>query len=134
MKKFLFSFLLFFIISCISDLNPKTIEVLGKWGGQGVQLEINENSSNFEFDCASASINSRLKTTDNQIDIQFGTFTYEHGGPIKVDEKPDIHPAQFKGEIIQDSMTVIITILDQKRADQIFKLKKGENGRIFKCL
>ncbi len=134
MKKFLLSFLVFFIISCASDLNPKTTDVLGKWGGQGVQLEINENSSIFEFDCALASINSKLKTTDNQIDIQFGTFTYERGGPIKIDEKPDIHPAQFKGEIIQDSMTVIITILDQKRADQVFKLKKGENGRIFKCL
>lgn len=134
MKKLAFRFLVLLLFSCETKINPKNIDVLGIWGGQGVTLEINENSSNFEFDCATAMINSKLKTTDNQIDTQFGTFTYEHGGPIKIDEKPDIHPAQFRGEIKNDSMTIIITILDQKRPDQVFKLKKGEMGRVFKCL
>ncbi len=125
---------LFLLFSCEKEVNPKKNETLGLWGGVGVQLNITENNTNFEFDCATANLNSKLKAVDNKIVELFGTYTYEHGGPIKVDEKVDVHLAKFRGEIIGDSMKIYITILDQKRADILLNMKRNEKGIIFKCL
>ncbi len=113
---------------------PANIDTAGLWGGQGVQLNVTENSADFEFDCAFANIKSKLKTADNEVVEQFGTYTYEHGGPIKIDEKPDVHPARFAGTIEKDSMKLSITILDQKRPDISLKMKRNTKGLVYKCL
>jgi hypothetical protein len=134
MKKLIAIFFLSFIIACQQETAPKNSDTLGTWGGVGVKLNIAENNTDFEFDCATANLKSKLKATDNQILEQFGTYIYEHGGPILVDEKPDIHPARFSGKIINDSMFLSITILDQKRADIPLKLKQNSLGKVFKCL
>jgi hypothetical protein len=134
MKKL--AFLLFTLIfaGCKSNISPENVDSLGNWGGVGVQLEVTENNSFFDLDCASAELNSKLKTTGNQVVEQFGTYTYEQGGPIQIDEKPDVHPAKFRGEILSDSMKIYITILDQKRADIELKMKKNAFGIVHKCL
>jgi hypothetical protein len=123
------------LLSCNQNISPKKdAETLGQWGGKGVQLEVSENNSFFDFDCASASIASKLKTSGYEVVEQYGTYTYEHGGPILIDEKPDIHPAAFRGTIEGDSMKLAITILDQKRPDIPLKLKRNVVGLVYKCL
>ncbi len=121
-------------LSCHTAVSPQNEDTLGHWGGKGVQLDVTENLSFFDFDCASASVSSQLKATGNQIVEQYGTYTYEHGGPILIDEKPDIHPAAFRGTIVKDSMEINITILDQKRPDIPLKLKRNAVGLVYKCL
>ncbi|MES2795615.1 MAG: hypothetical protein V4683_06610 [Bacteroidota bacterium] len=134
MKKWTFVLVILVFIACQKSISPEPINTLGLWGGSGVQLEVTENNSFFDMDCASANINSKLKTTGNQVVEQFGTYTYEHGGPIAIDEKPDLHPAKFRGKIVNDSMFIFITILDQKRADISLNLKRNSSGLVFKCL
>ena len=134
MKKLLFLLLTIIFFGCKSNISPENVDPLGSWGGVGVQLEVTENNSFFDMDCSSAELNNKLKTTGNQVVEQFGTYTYEHGGPILIDKKPDVHPAKFRGEIVNDSMKIFITILDQKRADIQLKMKKNALGRVIKCL
>lgn len=132
MKKLVILCLLF--ASCIKEASPENEDTAGRWGGRGVQLSVTEKSTYFEFDCANAELKSKLKTVGIEVVEQFGTYTYERGGPVKVDEKPDVHPAAFRGKIVKDSMFISITILDQKRADIPLKMKKDTQGLVFKCL
>lgn len=134
MKKLAFLLFTLIFVGCKSNISPENADSLGIWGGVGVQLEVTENHSFFDMDCASAELNNKLKTTGNQVVEQFGTYTYEHGGPILIDEKPDVHPAKFRGEIVNDSMKIYITIMDQKRPDIPLKLKKNAFGKVVKCL
>jgi hypothetical protein len=133
MKKLTFYLFCLIFIGCKTNVASPDAETLGKWGGAGVQLEVTENNSFFDMDCASASVNSKLKTTGNEVVVQFGTYTYESRGPLVIDKEPELHPAKFRGEILNDSMKIYITILDQKRADILLKMKKNAEALVFKC-
>jgi hypothetical protein len=129
------SFLCFVVLlmACAQSPSPQNAETIGKWGGRGVELITSENSSDFEFDCALANINSKIKTAGNDIVEQFGTYTYGYGTPIDLNKNPDVHPAKFFGIVEKDSMKITITILDQKRQDIKVKMKRDTPGMLFKC-
>jgi len=103
----------------------------GVWGGEHVLLTIADASAHLEFDCAHGDIPTRLPAPPFSV---AGTFVREHGGPIRVGEVPDSHPALYVVSTSGDVMTLTIRLSDSGELVGTFTLTRGSSGRVFKCL
>jgi hypothetical protein len=108
--------------------------LLGGWGGDHVSLTVGETSSHLEFDCAHADIPGALTVTHAGLLAAAGTFVREHGGPIRVGEPLDQHPALFTGTVSGDVMSLTIRLTDVDESLGPFTLARGASGPVFKCL
>jgi hypothetical protein len=61
-------------------------------------------------------------------------FVREHGGPIRLGEVPDSHPANYAGVVRGDAMTLTVRLTDSADAIGTFSLTRGSPGRVVKCL
>jgi hypothetical protein len=107
---------------------------LGLWGGAHVNLVVTETGGKLEYDCAHGTIDQPLVTDSSGRFDLVGTHTREHGGPIRSDEKPDKHPALYTGTTDGQTMVLTVTLTDSNVPLGTFTLKRGQIGRIFKCL
>jgi len=106
----------------------------GIWGGDHISLSITDTSTHLELDCAHGDIPS-VPTLDSQGRFQIaGTYTREHGGPIRQGEVPDSHPAIYSGQVASTTMTLTIRVSDVNESIGVFTLVSGSPGRVFKCL
>ena len=97
-------------------------------------LSITDTSTHLELDCAHGDIPAVL-TVDRQGQFQVaGTFMREHGGPIRVDEVADRHPAMYSGVVVSTTMTLTIRLSDTNDVIGAFTLVSGSPGRVLKCL
>lgn len=106
----------------------------GVWGGLHIRMEVAARSASIEYDCANGAINGPLTVDRNGNFNLRGTHTREHGGPIRENAKPDSHPAVYAGSIKGDTMTVSVRLTDTDEDVGTFTLKRGNVGRVFKCL
>ncbi len=105
----------------------------GQWGGEHISLDVTPQGASVEYDCAHGSINQKI-APDNQGRFNVtGTHVREHGGPVRRDEIPDSHPAEFNGQIKNNTMTLTVTETDTKEVVGTFTLVYGQNPRIVKC-
>jgi hypothetical protein len=105
----------------------------GSWGGQHIQFEVSDGSVNIEYDCAHGSIEGPL-TVDRQGHFRWrGTYTKEHGGPIRLDEKVNDQPAIYSGSIKGETMTLTVRLEKSSLEPQTFTLTRGNVGRVYKC-
>ena len=105
----------------------------GTWGGEHVTMSI-ADWTHLEFDCAHGDVAARLSIDfDGHFDVT-GTFTREHGGPVRVEEPPDIHPASYSGGVSDDRMTLTVRLTDTGETIGAFTLILGTPGRVVKCL
>jgi hypothetical protein len=98
-----------------------------------VTLLVGDSTAHFEFDCAHGDIPGLLTATHGEIAAS-GTFVREHGGPIRVDEVQDAHPALYSGSISGARMELSIRLTDSGDVIGTFVLMRGASGRIVKCL
>jgi hypothetical protein len=98
-----------------------------------VTLTVTDMSSHLEFDCAHGDIPGALTAKQGAIAAQ-GTFTREHGGPIRIDEPADTHPALYSGTISGVTMQLGIRLTDSGEMLGSFMLVGGAVGRVTKCL
>jgi hypothetical protein len=117
--------------ACDSPLEPTMLG--GTWGGEHVTMSIAE-STHLEFDCAHGDVAARLSIDSGGHFEVTGTFTREHGGPIRVEEPPDIHSASYAGLVSDDRMTLTVRLTDTAETIGAFTLKRGTPGRVVKCL
>jgi len=95
---------------------------------------VTDTSTHLELDCAHGDIPAVL-TLDRQGQFQVaGTYTREHGGPIRQGEIPDSHPAIYSGLVASKMMTLTIRLSDANESIGPFTLVSGSLGRVFKCL
>ena len=87
-----------------------------------------------EYDCAYGAIDEPLIPQRSRSFDLTGTHVLEHGGPIRQDEEPDIHPARYTGRIDGRLMTLTVTLTDSDLTIGTFRLVKGASPRLFKCL
>jgi hypothetical protein len=127
------SLVLLFVSSAGS--RPRKMQRLatGTWGGPHISIEVEPRSARIEYDCANGTIDGPF-TIDSR-----GRFTWrgihnrEHGGPIRIDEKPNSRPAIYSGSVKGDTMTLTVKLADTKEVLETFTLKRGNAGRVFKC-
>lgn len=106
----------------------------GLWGGPHIRMEVAARSASIDFDCANGAIRGPL-TVDSSGNFKLhGTYTREHGGPIRSDAKPDSHPVLYAGSIKGDTMTLSVKLSHPHEDMGRFTLKRGDVGRVFKCM
>src|ERR1700724_62390 len=80
----------------------------GRWGGDHIALTVAGIGTHIEFDCAHGDIPIALMVdARNGFDVS-GTFVREHGGPIRVGEVADSHPAAYVGSVTETTMALTV--------------------------
>jgi hypothetical protein len=119
--------------ACSNPANPST-PLDGQWGGDHVSLRVADTGTHFEFDCAHGDMPGALKADGRGNFSEAGTFVREHGGPIRLDEVPDAHPALYAGSVTGNSMTLSVSLTDTRQTIGSFTLARNTTGRVVKCL
>ena len=63
-----------------------------------------------------------------------GTHVREHGGPVRVDETPDRHPARYDGDVNGTVMRFTVVLIDGDQSLGPFTAALGVAPRLVKCL
>ena|SRR5215467_13355360 len=104
----------------------------GSWGGEHVFLQVSDNGGRLELDCAHGEISGPV-TLDKKGNFDVpGTFSPEHGGPIRKDENTTAQTARYTGHIDGDTMTLKIVRGEQESGP--FTLTRNAQPRLTKCL
>ena len=104
----------------------------GAWGGEHIVLKVSEKGADVEFDCAHGQVAQPI-TLDKQGDFDAGgTFTPEHGGPVRRDENTPSASARYSGHVDGDTMSLTVTLGTEKVGT--YTLVRGSRPRLTKCL
>jgi len=119
--------------ACSGTPIAPSLIVTGIWGGDHVTFTVGDSSNHLEFDCAHGDIPGVLSVNRGELAAS-GTFVREHGGPVRVDEPLDSHPALYSGTVIGSTMQLAIRLTDSGDVIGSFSLVRGISGRVVKCL
>lgn len=95
-------------------------------------LAISTNGATLEFDCATGQISQPVTIDKNGNFDVAGTFTPQHGGPVRKDESMPPHPARYSGHVDGETMTLKV-VRDQLEIGA-FTLTRGAPPKLMKCL
>ncbi len=126
--------ILMILVACTKDeaINPN-IPLMGKWGGQGVEILATDTQINFSFDCASGVIEKNVVLVNNQF-IERGTYTaFKGNNPINI-EPPQPQNVQYQGNLASDVLTLSIKSDDGKTQIATYTISKNVVAKIVKCL
>ena len=107
---------------------------MGMWGGAGIRLDVSADGAIIEYDCAHGTIDQPIVGDRNGRFTVTGTHVREHGGPIRVDEPPDRHPARYDGQVAGNSMRLSVTLTDGNQTIGSFDATLNGPARVVKCL
>jgi hypothetical protein len=104
----------------------------GAWGGEHIVLKVRDKGADVEFDCAHGQVAQPI-TLDKHGDFDAGgTFTPEHGGPVRRDENTPSASARYSGHVDGDTMSLTVTLGTEKVGT--YTLVRGSRPRLTKCL
>lgn len=107
--------------------------ITGEWGGEHIGVQINEDATEIDFDCANGRINQRITLDKNGKFDLTGTYTVERGGPTRDDQPPPTYSANYVGIVKDKTMTLTVTLIDNKKDIGTFTLNHGSRARVMKC-
>jgi hypothetical protein len=105
----------------------------GSWGGPHIRIEVGPRSATIDYDCANGTIEGPFTIDSKGRFTWRGTHNREHGGPIRIDQKPNTRPAIYSGWIKGDTMTLSVKLAGTDEVLETYTLKRGSQGRVFKC-
>ena len=111
--------------------NAKKMNVVGTWGGEHVILDVSKNGAVLEFDCAHGQIDQPLILDKKGRFAARGTFTPEHGGPVRRDEVTPSSAARYSGQVKGDVMT--LKVVGGGVDVGIFTLNRSAHPLLRKC-
>ena len=114
--------------------SPTDVALTRSWGGDHVVLDLTVAGGAVEYDCAHGGLLEPVKPGSNGRFEAAGVHVREHGGPIREGERVDTLPARFVGRVDGDRMTLRVFAGDRPDTLGPFELRRGEGGRVFKCL
>ena len=103
----------------------------GTWGGEHIVLEVSEKGAEVELDCAHGEVTQHITLGKHGDFDVAGTFSPEHGGPVRRDENPRPAPARYFGRVEGDTMNLTVTVGKEKVGD--FTLTRGSRPNVTKC-
>ena len=104
----------------------------GTWGGLHVNLEISDNESSLEFDCANGKISEPiLLDSDGRFEVR-GTYTREGPGPTR-EGAQNRSNAVYSGAVKGGTMTLSIRLNGSSDSVLDLSLEHGKQGRLRKC-
>lgn len=94
-------------------------------------LEASKAGAEVEFDCAHGHISQPIVLDPHGNFAVAGTFTPEHGGPVRRDENTPPASVRYSGRVIVDSMSLEVTL--GKEDVRTFTLARGSHPNLRKC-
>jgi hypothetical protein len=120
-------------LTCPSDIPSRVPN--GDWGGQHIGLVVSDSGGVIDYDCATGTITQPLLLDASGNFDWRGIHIPGHGGPVRIDEPPNAHPARYTGQATADRMTITVVMLDAPAAaPQTYTLTRGGTPKVFKCL
>ena len=107
------------------------MNAVGTWGGEHVILDVSKHGAVLEFDCAHGQIDQPLILDKKGRFAVRGTFTPEHGGPVRRDEITPSSAARYSGQVKGDVMT--LKVVGGGVDVGIFTLNRGAHPLLRKC-
>jgi hypothetical protein len=105
----------------------------GRWGGEGVRMEVTPAAARLEWDCAHGSIEKPLALDEKGHFSVEGVYTRERPGPLRVGGQPPDLRALYSGSVAGETMTLRVTLIASDESIGAFSLAHGEPGRLRKC-
>jgi hypothetical protein len=121
-------------LACSAAPTSASTSLVGTWGGDHVSLTVIGTGSHAEFDCAHGDTPGPFTVDARGVFNVSGTFVRERGGPIRVGDTPDSHPAMYFGSATANRMALTVQLTDTKEVIGTFALLKDAPGRVVKCL
>jgi hypothetical protein len=107
--------------------------IFGLWSGKHISLEITEQETKVEYDCAHGTINKKIILDKrNHFDV-LGTHFEEHGGPLKLDNSSGGFPVRFIGQIKGKKMLLTVKRKDNNKVIGTFTLVHNQESSLVKC-
>ena len=134
-KPHLLTVLLLLLCISPSGAKPRRMQRMqpGIWGSDHISLEVSKDSARVEYDCARGTINGPL-TLDRRGRFNLsGTHIREHGGPVRIMERPKSQPARYTGTTDGRTMSLTVTLPETNEVIGTFVLVRGNSGRVYKC-
>ena len=119
--------------SAIARPNKLQRRVSGVWGGEHISIEVVGRSALIEYDCARGTIDGPFTIDANGQFTWRGSYSREHGGPVRRDERSNAQQAVYKGRINRDTMTLKVTLANSEDSPGTFTLTRGQQGKVWKC-
>ena len=118
-----------------SVAKPRNVHRLpgGTWGGEHIRIDVAPTTASIEYDCATGTIAGPLTVNSRGQFTWRGSHSTEHGGPIRSDETRDKQAAVYTGRVKGPTMTLTAKLTDTNQTLGTFTLKRGSQGRVFKC-
>jgi len=113
---------------------PGVVIIIGSWGGDHVQMDLEEAGGTLEYDCAHGTIDSGWILTDDGKFSGTGEHVIEHGGPVREGEVLPVRPASYTGTVSGNRMDLTVTLTDSAQLVGTFELEQGSQGQIVRCL
>ncbi len=106
----------------------------GEWSGKHIAIKFNEDgTAEVEFDCAHGSIAQKIILDKKNRFTVTGTYTEEHGGPVRADNQQQSVAVKYAGQISGKKMTLAIRRKDNKMLVGNFTLLRGQESLLVKC-
>jgi len=113
---------------------PGVFIIIGDWGGEHVQLELDEAGGTLDYDCAHGTVDPGWTLTDDGEFTGTGVHVIEHGGPVQEGEILPARPATYDGTVDGDQMSLTVTLSDSAQVIGTFQLQRGSDGQLMRCL
>lgn len=126
-------------IACLPSCSAPTAAderrvAVGSWGGDHIRVDVTPAGATIEYDCAHGTIDEPLSPDRAGRFSAAGTHTFEHGGPIRVGELPNRHPARYDGLVVANKVEMTVTVTDTPQVIGAFTATFGAASRLLKCL
>lgn len=118
-----------------TPLPDPTVPLYGKWGGVGVELDLNPAESSLRFDCAAGTITEAIKPNANGNFTAKGTYTPRVGLPILDGKHPTPEPATYSGQLWGNSLNLRIrNAQGENFVNYYLYLEHGKPATLHRCL
>jgi hypothetical protein len=131
---FAFVVLLFSFQATFGQTNKKmSNSIVGLWSGKHITLEISENGATVDYDCAKGSIGKKISLSKTSSFSIIGEYSEEHGGPVRIDEQPEIVTVVYSAQIVGKKMSLTVKRKDNNKLIGKFTLYYGRESYLTKC-
>ena len=104
----------------------------GRWGGDHIALTLTPDAGTLEYDCAHGGISEALRPDADGRFEAAGVHVREHGGPMRVGERPDSVPARYLGRVRDSRLTLRVVVGSDTLGP--YELRRDAEPRLVKCL
>jgi len=105
----------------------------GRWGGQGISMEVTAKGATLTFDCAHGNIGEPIVLDQSGKFLLAGLVVMERPGPTLRDDVAAGRPATYSGSVDGQNLTLTIKWTGTDETMGTFTLTFGKAGRIRRC-